>query len=213
MTAPTVAAFDFDGTITRRDTLLAFLRHVRGGRATAGAVFAESFRIARALGGAGSREKAKERLLVRLLAGRPVTELAELAEAYADEVVARRLRPQVQDRITTHRRRGDDVVIVTASPELYVTPIGRRLGVDAVLGTRLEVDGDGLLTGRLLGANCRGPEKVERLRAWLDERGVGEHSGEPRVVAYGDSSGDAELLAFADVGVRLLRGRLPAGEI
>ena len=208
-----VAAFDFDGTITRRDTLLAFLRHVRGGRRTAAAVFAESLTITGALAGRGSRDLAKERLLIRLLAGHDLAELEQLADRFADVVVPSRVRPAMLARLDLHRRRGDALVIVTASPEVYVTAIGRRLGVDGVLGTRLEVDETGRLTGRLLGANCRGPEKVARLRAWLDERTSGTDDGPPRVIAYGDSAGDADLLAAADVGILLRRGRLPAIEV
>ena len=204
-----VAAFDLDGTITRRDTLLSFLRTSCGTWPTTSAVFAESLVIARAMAGRGSRDDAKERLLRRLLAGREVRVLEDLAETFADVVVERGVRSSVVERLRSHVADGDTTVIVTASPELYVASLGRRLGVDAVLGTRLEVDGEGRLTGRLLGANCRGPEKVARLKAWLDERGTEVGAGRASVVAYGDSAGDDELLAFADVGVRLVRGRLP----
>ena len=71
-----------------------------------------------------------------------------------------------------------------------------------MLATRLEVDADDRLTGRLIGANCRGPEKVVRLREWR---------GEALAVAfaYGDSDGDREMLALAatpaNVGRRLTR--------
>jgi phosphatidylglycerophosphatase C len=72
-----------------------------------------------------------------------------------------------------------------------------------VLATRLAVDDDGRCTGALDGANCRGPEKVRRLHAWLDE----SHGGRRGVVvwAYGDSTGDRELLADADHPVRVGR--------
>ncbi len=94
---------------------------------------------------------------------------------------------------------------MSASPEFYVTPIGRRLGFDAVLATRLEVDPDGRLTGRILGANCRGPEKVVRLREWR---------GDTLTVAfaYGDSAGDREMLALAANGVKVRRRRRPGPE-
>ncbi len=117
-------------------------------------------------------------------------------------MVGARLRPLVQDRVTWHRRAGHKLVVVSASPELYVAPLGQRLGFDAVLGTRLEVGPDGRLTGRIEGCNCRGQEKVERLRAWMGP--------EPAFLyAYGDSAGDRELLAAADVAVRVSRRPLP----
>ena len=93
-------------------------------------------------------------------------------------------------------------MLVSASPELYVTPIGRRLGFDTVLATRLEVGADGRLTGRLQGANCRGPEKVMRLREWRGE-------GLSIDYAYGDSAGDREMLDLAVTAVKLHRRPTP----
>lgn len=161
-------------------------------------MLARSLQLAQALAGGDKRDVAKAAVLKLLLSGEPVSRLADVAEAFADEVVNRRLRPGMRDRIEWHRDAGHELVIVSASPELYVAPIGRRLGVEHVLATRLEVDGDGRLTGRLLGANCRGPEKVTRLQEWLG-------AGRALAYAYGDSSGDRELLALADTGVRVGR--------
>lgn len=163
-TSRAVAAFDLDGTLTRRDTLLPFLVRACGAERTGRALLARSLLLARALAGGGRRDVAKAAILERLLAGEPLVRLQALAEAFADDVVARRLRPGTRERVAWHREAGHQLVIVSASPELYVAPIGRRLGFDAVLATRLEIGPDGRLTGRLLGRNCRGPEKVARLR-------------------------------------------------
>ncbi len=86
-------------------------------------------------------------------------------------------------------------MIVSASYEQYVRVVAERLGDVDVAATRLDVV-DGRCTGDLLGANCRGPEKVRRLDAWLRERGLDR--AEITLYAYGDSSGDRELLAAAD---------------
>jgi len=186
-----VAAFDFDGTLTRRDTLLPFLVHVAGRLAVGRALAAQAGPLARALCGRGDRGAVKEQVLGPLLAGRPLAELEALAELFADDAVARRLRPAMVRRLRAHLAAGDPVVVVTASPELAVAPIARRLGPVAVLGTRLEVAEDGRLTGRLTGANLRGAEKVRRLTEWLGDGGSTLHW------AYGDSPGDRELLAAA----------------
>jgi phosphatidylglycerophosphatase C len=119
-----------------------------------------------------------------------VAALEAVAESFADHVVAHRLRRDTLAHVERHRAAGHELVVVSASPELYVAAVARRLGFAAALGTRLEVGQDGRLTGRLIGRNCRGPEKVRRLEEWLGEEACA-------VVAYGDSRGDRELLAFA----------------
>lgn len=196
-----LAAFDLDGTLTRRDTLIPFLRRAMGREKAYRAVLASSLPLARAVAFGGShRDRAKEAFLRGLLAGVPRASLAEVAESYADHIVAHQLRSDVCARIDWHRSRGHELVLVSASPELYVVPIGRRLGFDEVLATRLEVDADDRLTGRLLGANCRGPEKVARLRQWRGEAIA-------LAFAYGDSEGDREMLGLATTAVKLNRIR------
>lgn len=203
---PVVVAFDLDGTLTRRDTLLPFLAATAGRARTARAMFALSLQTALVLAGRGSRDAAKERLLMRLLAGLRPEDLEATARAFVERLVERGLRPWAAARLQWHREHGHEVVIVTASPEIYVAELARRLGAAAVLGTRLEVDDAGRLTGRLMGANCRGAEKVARLRAWLGTRDV-------VLIAYGDSKGDRELLARADVGLRVRRGVPPQPDL
>jgi phosphatidylglycerophosphatase C len=192
-----LAAFDLDGTLTRRDTLMPFLVRALGAGRPYRAVLASSLPLARAAAlGGEHRDVAKAAVLRRVLAGLPLARLAEAAESYADHVVAHGLRADVRARVDWHRSEGHELVLVSASPELYVAPIGRRLGFDEVLATRLEVDGAGVLTGRLLGANCRGPEKVARLRAWRGD-------GLVLTYAYGDSAGDREMLALAQTPMRV----------
>jgi phosphatidylglycerophosphatase C len=194
-----VVAFDLDGTLTRRDTLLPFLAQACGRGRTVAAVLAESPRIARALL-ARSRHDAKQALLARLLRGRQAGAVQASAEAFARLVAARRLRPWVRQRVDWHRRAGHVLVLVSASPEIYVAPLARLLGFDAALGTRLEVGPDGRLTGSIHGWNCRGSEKVARLRAWMGDDAA-------LLYAYGDSAGDEDMLALATTAVRVGRAR------
>lgn len=186
-----VAAFDFDGTLTRRDTLLPFLVRVAGRRAVGRVLAARAVPLGLALAGRSERGLQKEQVLGRLLADRRLSDLEEAAEDFAEAAMATRLRQDVVARLHAHLVAGDPVVVVTASPELVITPIARRLGPVPVLGTRLEVDDHGRLTGRLLGANVCGVEKLSRLTDWLAD------NGSTMRWAYGNSSGDRELLAAA----------------
>ena len=115
--------------------------------------------------------------------------------SFAQTVHDRWLRDDTIEMLRGHRDAGDRVVLVSASFEVYLRPLGELLGVDDVLATRLQL-ADGVATGALDGPNCRGPEKVRRLHDWIDR----EYGGRDRVrvVAYGDSKGDRELLADAD---------------
>jgi phosphatidylglycerophosphatase C len=93
------------------------------------------------------------------------------------------------------------VVVVSASLDVYVRIAGTLLGTDGVVATRLATE-NGVLTGHYDGANCRGEEKVRRLRSWVDRsQGAGGI-----LWAYGNSRGDLRMLRAADVGVNV--GRL-----
>jgi phosphatidylglycerophosphatase C len=200
----TVAAFDFDGTLTRRDSLVPFLARVAGWPRTLAALARHSPSIARVVIGKADRDATKERLLVHILAGRSLTEVATVGRAYGAELVARRLRPNVRERLAWHQREGHEVLIVSATLDVYLDEVARRLDVAHLLCTVLEVDDTGRCTGRLAGGNCRGPEKAERLRAYLGDATV-------TVWAYGDSAGDAEMLAIADHPVRITSSSHPVG--
>ncbi len=139
----------------------------------------------------------------------PAGRLEEVGAEFGPAHLARRLRPEVKRRLEWHKERGDRVVVVSASLEAYVAAAGRILGADGVVATRLEVAG-ATLTGRYEGANCRGAEKLRRLRQWAETEG-----GHPEHVwAYGNSRGDLRMLGAADIGVNVGRlgrfGRLRA---
>ena len=193
-----IAVFDFDGTLVRRDTLIPFLAIVSG-----------PWRVARALGAHATnhrqnRDVAKAAVLRRLLTGCSDAELSEMGRDYAVGL-HHLLRPEMADRVRWHRREGHRLVIVSASLGYYLRPFAHTLGFDHVIAVEMDIDPDGMLSGELSGRNVRGPEKARRLTAWFDGRPPAE------MWAYGDSSGDDELLAMADharwLGRRATRNR------
>jgi phosphatidylglycerophosphatase C len=184
-----VAAFDFDGTLTRRDTLAPFLVRSRGYSAVARSGIRHLPSLASAAAGRGSRDTAKAALLRSVYAGVDADEMRAIGTAYASEVTARALRSDTVARLDWHRNQGHELVLITASLSLYAFPVADRLGIPTVFATTLS-EAHGRLTGELDGLNMRGPEKARRLAEHL--------GGEAATVwAYGDSAGDRELLAAA----------------
>ena len=204
-----VAAFDVDGTVTRRDCVVPFLRLVAGRGPLVAGLLRVGHRVAPALV-RRDRDQLKAIAASVTFRGRPATHIEALGRSFAATVAAGGLRDDTIARLRWHQGRGDRTVFVSASFGVYLRPLARRLGIDHVVGTELETDDAGRCTGRLVGGNCRGPEKRARLEAWLD----GAYGGRAAVDvwAYGDSAGDRELLAGADHAVWANRRLAPAGE-
>jgi phosphatidylglycerophosphatase C len=196
-----VAAFDFDGTLSRRDSLGPFLELVCGRKQLYREFALRAPVLAGIAVGIGDRDAEKERLVGRMLGGRTAASVRELGTQYAQSLFeGDALRPDMLEQVAWHRAEGHDIVIVSASIDAYLDPLAPLLGVDDVLCTRLGVGPDGLLDGTLEGGNVRGPEKVRRVQAWLGD-------GPVELWAYGDSAGDRELLAAADHAHKVGRHR------
>jgi phosphatidylglycerophosphatase C len=193
-----LAAFDFDGTLTGKDTLVPFLVGVHGGHRLATAMLRAS--VAAARNGVADAEPLRDRVKVaamgRLFRGMPQARLHDLGRDYATRLDGR-LRPEMLHRLRWHQEQGHHVVIVSASLDAYLRPLALRLEIDDVLAVELLADDTGVLTGAVAGAvNNRGPHKLRRLRSWIDARfGAG---AAVELWAYGNSSGDRDLLAAAD---------------
>lgn len=198
-----LAFFDFDGTLTRGDTLVPFLRHVGGSARLAIDLLAASpWLLAHAVG-AITNTAAKERLLWQALSGIRLDDLRSDGERFARDRIPGMLRPDTFARLRAHQEQGHRCVLVSASLDLYLLPWSRAQGFDACLSSSLSTDESGNVTGTLQGANCHGEEKVRRIKLLLEE------SPPPsRTYAYGDSRGDLPMLAIVDEGYLAGPGRL-----
>lgn len=198
---PIVAVFDVDGTLTSRDCVTPFLfRTVR-----LRAALALVRNPGDVLGAVAHRDRDRlKEVVCTAFTGMDASALDAAGETFAREIERRWLRDDTVTRLRRHRELGHRVVLASASLEPYLVPFGRNLGVEGVVCTRLERNEQGLLTGRLVGANCRGPEKSRRLEVWLTDNGLADAT----LWAYGDSAGDDELLARADHPVRVGKTRL-----
>jgi phosphatidylglycerophosphatase C len=197
---PHIAAFDVDGTLTSRDCVVPFLRRVAGTRHLAQQLAADARQTVPALVHR-DRDALKDRAARAAFADRPVQEVGRHAADFARMVHTSWLRSDTLEMLHRHQAAGDTVVLVSASFEVYLRPLGGLLGVDDVLAARLAIGSNRKYSGELDGPNCRGPEKVRRLHAWLDEHHGDLGRAGVHVTAYGDSTGDRELLLDADAPV------------
>lgn len=189
-----VAAFDFDGTLTWRDTLLPFLRRLLGLPTFLWVLFVCSPWLAGYALRLVSNHRAKAVLLQAALRGRRVEAVHGCAQDFVGRYLPGQWRPWALQQLLQHQHAGHRCVLVSASTSLYMHLVGQSLGVDAVLCTGMEVV-DGRYTGRLATANCHGEEKVRRLQAWLAAE-YGTQTA-PELHAYGDTKGDLPLLRLA----------------
>ena len=195
-----IVAFDFDGTLTIRDSFTEFLRW----RAGAGGWALGLVRMAPAVATYArdrDRGRIKAASVREFLKGVDRPTLEADAARFADRIWDSFMRPDALRVWNAWGEKGAHRVIVTASPETTVAPFARRLEAEALLGTPLVFDADDRVTGAFASPNCRGEEKVRRLRAVYGDT-------LRLAAAYGDTSGDTEMLQIADEqGFRVFTGR------
>ena len=195
-----LVAFDFDGTLTVRDSFTAFLRWRAGPiRFLCGLLRLTPAGFAYLIHKDRGRIKAAAARV--FLAGASQAEMEADARAFADQVRPLFLRPDALATWADWKARGAYVMIVTAAPSFVARPFAEALGADDLLGTELAYDAAGRATGAFSTPNCRGPEKVVRLR----ER-FGPNTR--LAAAYGDTAGDREMLQIAEApGYRVFTAR------
>jgi len=187
-----VAAFDFDGTMTNRDTLFPFLSHVSG-QIT---YFRNFLLLLPTLVGYKlgliRNDIAKEQVFTRFFWGVKMDALKYKAAQFAAQTLPDLIRPEAMKRFEWHKKQGHRCVLISASLDIYLQPWALITGFDDVISSSLEVRPDGYISGKLSGANCFGIEKAKRLEALMGDR------NRYILYAYGDSQGDKELLSMAD---------------
>jgi HAD superfamily hydrolase (TIGR01490 family) len=189
-----IAAFDFDGTLLDGDCLLILHSLVRSPLGQ----LIDGLRLLPALllwkcglrSTAWIKQAVLQRLLTPAMQGRTLQQRQELLNTHLANALWQRLRPEALARLERHRQQGHRVVIVSASPRCLLQPVAELLGVELIATeTTNPCDGPPI---QLSSPNCKGPEKIRRLRSWLQEP-----LSSTELHAYGDSRGDRELLQSA----------------
>ena len=213
-------AFDFDGTLTTRDTLPLFIAHARGRCSLLFGLLLYSPLLVLMKLHLADNGRTKERLFGYFFRGMLERDFDAHCASFARTHTGI-LRKEGLRTIQRALDNGDYVVVLSASIDRWVQPILSQYFTPlkpnqfSVVGTQIEVV-DGRLTGRFATPNCYGPEKVRRLKEYINEKvsptggdleGWGGKEVSPTggdlegaIIAYGDSRGDKELLAYANEG-------------
>lgn len=189
MTRP-LAIFDFDKTLTEKDTLWAFLQYMSSTREIIrNSLFLSPLLIGYKTG-LLSQNKVKEQVFSNFFGGMEADKFNRQCHNFAMEQLPGIENSSALEKLTWHKEEGHRIVVVSASIENYLIPWCREKGIEGI-GTQLEQQ-QGLITGKFKTPNCYGPEKVRRLKSLID---LEEYTP---IYAYGDSRGDYEMLALAD---------------
>jgi HAD superfamily hydrolase (TIGR01490 family) len=186
-----IAFFDFDGTVTKKDSLLEFIKYCKGKWAFyfgfaihAPALIAYKLQLI-------SNHRAKEIMLGYYFGKMPVEKFNFLCEKFTSEVLPSLIRAKAIKEIDRFKQIGAEVVIVSASPENWLSYWCGNSGLKW-LATRMDI-AENKITGRIKGRNCHGQEKVRRIR---EAYNLADFSS---VYCYGDTSGDRPMLALGNV--------------
>jgi phosphatidylglycerophosphatase C len=187
----TVAAFDFDNTITSKDTLLPFLYSLKTNfqKVTGSLQLIPTFVAYQC--GLLDNHAAKEKLLHTFLDNMKKEAIETAAHQFAEHHLPQFVKTEALQRLRWHQSQQHICVLVSAGLAVYLTPWAEKVGFDAVLATNLSIENQ-KVSGKIEGKNCFGQEKVNRLLALLGDK------KDFTLYAYGDSRGDKELLALAD---------------
>lgn len=184
-----LAIFDFDGTITYKDTFLEFMKFYKGRM-----FFYSGFaRLSPIMGMFMCKlipnYKAKEAALSHFFKGEDIAEFNNKCQMFCDAIVPGLIIPKALEAIIAHQESGDRTVVISASAENWLAPWCKKYNLE-LIATKLEVKG-GKITGKLLGQNCYGEEKECRLKSFLEITDYDE------IFVYGDSPGDKNILKLA----------------
>lgn len=184
-----IAFFDFDGTITTKDTLLELAKFHKGKAGyLKGMLLLLPSLMGLKLGLTGSRQ-AKEKFLHYFFGGMHKQSFEDLCLKFTHKKLESLLRKEAMDKLNWHRQQDHEIVVVSASAKNWVAPFC-QLHEWKYITTALEIKND-CISGNLSGENCNGAQKAIRIKEVFD---IGLYE---KIFAYGDSRGDKEMLALA----------------
>lgn len=190
-----LALFDFDGTLTTKDSLEEFIIFAVGKRSYYFKLlfFSPVYLLYRLK--LMDNSKAKEMLFRLYFKNIEESEFKEFATSFSKTQLDSIIRDSIYHKFSEHKEKGDRVIVVSASMKCWLEPWTQKESVE-LLSTELEFI-DGYFSGYFKTPNCHGKEKLKRVEEIVDL------SDYEKVYAYGDSSGDKEILAAADIALKI----------
>lgn len=185
------AFFDFDETLLSIDSASAGFKVLKeGGYLTRGFMFKMMLTLLMfRLGLVGDQRLARS--FITFYRGRRLQPFIDSADEFFREHLQPNYAPAVIERLRWHQEQGHHTVLLTGSIAYYLTPVMRDLNMDHLLCTYLEIDDEGVLTGRSRGPVCVGDNKVEQALDLADRLGIDLSKS----YAYGNSHLDIPILA------------------
>ncbi|MGI8950689.1 MAG: HAD family hydrolase [Chitinophagaceae bacterium] len=184
-----IAFFDFDGTITSKDTLAEILKFAKGKFLYyLGLIVLSPILIAYKLR-LLSNHRAKEIMLMFFLGGMRADDFEIICKEFSEIKLPELFRKAALHEIRRHLQNNTQVVVVSASPANWVLPWCEKFNIDCI-ATCLEIK-DEKITGRITGRNCHGKEKVKLIQKKYNL------SHYNKIYAYGDTRGDLPMLSLS----------------
>jgi|SRR5690606_10925664 len=184
-----IAFFDFDGTIYKGDSMLHFIKAVRGKRFLRRRLFLLSPYIVLLKLGVIDAQKTKEKLLRMAFGGYSSDQLSPYISKFNSKIDTR-VYDKAKAKLASFKEKQTEICIVSASLDLWLETWCNKRGYNLLCSEAELIDGH--ITGKLKGKNCRGPEKARRI---LEAYNLKHYE---KIYAFGNDSGDLEMIALAN---------------
>lgn len=185
-----LALFDFDGTISNKDSFLEFIKFCKGKKSFYLGMILHLPMLMLMKLKIIPNQIAKEKILIYFFKNEKVEKLQKLGNDFGIQYLPKIIRPKAIEKINWHKKKNHTISLVSASSDLWLKNWAEAQKID-LIATKLEIS-NGKITGKINGKNCKGIEKVNRIKEKYDLKSF------EKIYAYGDSRGDKEMLAIAD---------------
>ena len=181
--------FDFDGTISLKDSFFHFLMKVFGSKTVVIKIIFNLPKLFFIAITNKEKSKVKELILSLFLKEKSKQEIYSLGKLYSEKHIIEIIRPQAIEYILNIDRENSDIFIVSASIDIWLFNFVKENNMK-LISTKLAYK-NGFFTGEFDGENCKGEEKVKRIKK---EISLNEYD---EIISFGDSNGDKEMFAIS----------------